>query len=69
MTFITTGGGNVHLLTFCWITFDHLVVWLEAGPGYLIHPKLLMIRLVSAGHRGVGGQGVVDPEVGHQVGL
>ena len=51
------------------VTLDHLVAGLEARSGDLVHTKLLMVRLVSAGHRGVGGEGVVDPGVGHQVGL
>ena len=51
------------------ITLHHLIVWLETGPSDLIHSELLMVSLVSAGHWGVGSEGVVDTRVGHQVGL
>ena len=51
------------------VALHHLVVWLETGPGDLVHPELLMVGLVSAGNRGVGSEGVVDPRVGNQVGL
>ena len=55
--------------TLCGVTLHHLVVWLEATPGDLVHTELLMVSLVATGHRAVGGQGVVNTRVGHQVGL
>ena len=55
--------------TFSRVTLHHLVVWLEATPGDLVHTELLMVSLVATGHRAVGGQGVVNTRVGHQVGL
>ena len=51
------------------VTLHHLIIWLETRPSDLIHTELLMVGLVSAGNRGVGSEGVVDPRVGNQVGL
>ena len=51
------------------VTLDHLVAGLEAVSGDGVHPELLVVGGLSGDQGGVGGQRVVDPGVGHQVGL
>merc|ERR1719154_884697 len=58
-----------HVLAVAGVALHHLVGGLEASVGDLRHAELLVVSLLRGDDRGVGGQGEVDPWVGHQVGL
>lgn len=58
-----------HVLAVTWVTFHHLVGWLEASVGDLGNGELLVVGLLSGDDGGVCGQREVDTWVGHQVGL
>jgi hypothetical protein len=52
-----------------WVTFHHLVGWLEAGIGNLTNGQLLVVGLLSRDDWSICGKREVDTWVGHQVGL
>merc|ERR1712018_226074 len=58
-----------HVLAVVGVALHHLVGGLEAGVGDLSYGQLLVVSLLGGDDGGVGGQGEVDPGVGHQAGL
>ena len=58
-----------HVFTVTWITFHHLIGWLEASVGDLGHGELFVVSLLSGDNWGVCGEREVDTWVGDQVGL
>ena len=58
-----------HVFAVTWITFYHLVGWLEASVGDLGNGELFMIGLLGGDDWGICSQREVDTWVGHQVGL
>lgn len=58
-----------HVLSVARVTFNHLVVWLEARHGDLLNRVGLVSSTSSRDNRGVGDQREVDAGVRHQVGL
>ena len=58
-----------HVLAVTWVTFHHLVGWLEASVGDLGNRELFVVGLLGGDYWGVGGQREVDTWVGYQVGL
>merc|ERR1719282_1672450 len=58
-----------HVLSVSGIALHHLVGWLETGSSNFVNRLLLVVGLLSAHDRSIGGQREVDPGVGHQVGL
>jgi len=61
----TTG----HVFTVTWITFDHLVGWLEASVGDLGNGELLVVGLLGRDDWSVGDQWEMDTWVWDQVSL
>ena len=58
-----------HVLAVTWITFHHLVGWLEASIGDLGNGELLVVGLLGGDYWGVCRQREMDTWVGYQVGL
>merc|ERR1719397_1893931 len=58
-----------HVLAMPRVALHHLVGRLKAGIGDLSNRQLLVVGLLGGDHRGVDGQGEMDPRVGHQVRL
>merc|ERR1712136_262325 len=58
-----------HVFSVTWITFNHLVGWLETSVGDLGNGELLMVSLLSRDDWGVGGQWEMDTWVWDQVSL
>ena len=58
-----------HVLAVTWITFYHLVGWLEASVGDLGNGQLFMVGLLGGDDWGVCGEREMDTWVGYQVGL
>ena len=58
-----------HVLAVTWVTFYHLVGWLETSVGDLGNGELLVVGLLSGDDWGVGGQREMDTWVRYQVGL
>lgn len=58
-----------HVLAFPGVTEHHLVGWVKARLGDLIHADLLMVRLFGRNHRGVRGQWEVNAWVRNQIRL
>ena len=57
------------VLTVLWVTLHHLIVWFKAGFSDLLDLHPLMVSFLGRDEGPVSGEGVVDPGVGHQVGL
>ena len=58
-----------HVFTVTWVTFYHLVGWLEASIGNFSNGELFMVSLLCGDNWGVCGKREVDTWVGYQVGL
>lgn len=58
-----------HVFSIPRITFDHLVVGLEAGHGNLLNRVCLMGSLGSGNDRGIGDKWEVNAWIWHQIGL
>jgi len=65
----TVEQAGCHVFAVAWVTFDHLVIWLEAGHCDLLDGVGLVSRLGGRNNWGVGDEREVDTWVWHQVGL
>ena len=67
ITTVQQTAGHVFAVT--WVTFYHLVGWLEASIGDFSNTQLLVVSFFSRDNRSIGGQREVNAWVWHQVGL